>query len=295
MLEVRFANKGEISRQKEIWKLCFGDHDDYINFYYANRYREEETVLLLKDGEISAMFTMIPVKTVMSDKHRINTVMIYAVATHPKKQNRGFASSLMNFCDQYLKLNKQDLSILVPAKEHLFNYYRKRGYQNGFYIREVRLTRDMINNLPIHKSSKCTISSVIAEEYNQIRNKQLSGRLHIAYDNEDIKYQKGLSVQSGADIYGITYDNVQGCAAVERASSDKVFIKEMLLHEKMFNKAIKLIAQQLYAKEYILRTPVYLADHLGGTIRPLAMVKIHREIDLLITPDEHGYLGFAFD
>lgn len=295
MFEVRFAKKGEIVRQKEIWKLCFGDHDEYIDCYYANRYKEDETVLLLDDGEISAMLTMIPVHTVTPNNCRINTVMLYAVATDPKKQNRGFATYLMNFCDQYLKANNQDLSILVPAAEQLFNYYSKRGYQNGFYIREIRLTRDMVDSLPIHKSCKYKISSLIAEEYNQLRNKQLSGRFYIAYEDEDIDYQKRLSMQSGADIYGIGYENIQGCAAIERISSDKVLIKEILLPEELFNEVIWLIAQQLYAKEYILRTPAYWGEQFGGTIRAFAMIKSHRKIDVLKTLDEFGYLGFAFD
>lgn len=44
MIEIRFAKMGETVRQKEIWKLCFGDSEQYIDFYYANRYKEDETL-----------------------------------------------------------------------------------------------------------------------------------------------------------------------------------------------------------------------------------------------------------
>ena len=31
--------KGDMDRQKQIWKICFGDDDAYIDFYFANRYK----------------------------------------------------------------------------------------------------------------------------------------------------------------------------------------------------------------------------------------------------------------
>lgn len=293
--EVRLAQKGEILRQKEIWKLCFGDPDNYIDFYYANRYKEDETLLLLHDGEIVAMLTMIPVKTVDTDKRSFNTAMLYAIATHPNYQNRGFATQLMELSTPYLRANNTEHSILVPAEKRLFDFYRKQGYRDGFCLREALLTHEQIDCLEIHRSCQCTISSITPEEYNHRRNKQLKGRLYIAYGDEDITYQKKLSQLSGADIYAIDVEGVQGCAALERVDSDKVLIKEILLPEEFIYLGIKQITQLLSAKEYILRTPAYLGEQLGGSIRPFGMIRADREIDLEITPEELGYLGFAFD
>lgn len=295
MCEIRLAQKGETARQKEIWKLCFGDPDSYIDFYYANRYKEDETAVLLHDGVITAMLTMIPVRTVTPDKQSYNTVMFYAIATHPKYQNRGFATHLRDFSNQYLKARSNELSVLVPASIQLYDYYRKQGYQEGFYIREALLSRDRIECLPIHRVCQCLISSTTAEEYNRRRDLQLSGRLFISYNDEDIVYQKKLSQQSGTDIYAVDIEDIQGCLTVERITSEKVLIKEILLPEDYMNVAIKQMAQQFSAKEYVLRTPPYLSEKLGGSIRPFGMSRACRESDLLITREDQGYLGFAFD
>lgn len=295
MLEFRQAKKGEINHQKEIWKVCFGDPDKYIDFYFANRYKEQETLLLLHNGTIAAMLTMLPVKTVTPEKRMFNTAMLYAIATHPTEQNKGFSTRLMDYSNQFLMASDRVLSILVPAEEQLFDFYRQRGYQNGFYIREVPLTKTLIDNLPTHEPCKCTISPINAEEYNRRRNKQLSNRLYIAYADEDMAYQKKLSRLSGADLYGINGENIQGCVAIERVNSAKVLIKEILVPDGVLNEAIKLIAQHLKAQQFILRTPAHLAEHLGGTVRPFGMVRILKDIDLKITPEELGYLGFAFD
>ena len=289
------AQKGETVYQKELWKRCFDDSDSYIDFYYANRYKEDETAVLLHDGEILAMLTMVSVRMVIPDNRSFKTAMLYAIATHPNYQNMGLAARLIDFSNQYLRTQKTELSVLAPANRHLFDYYRKLGYQDGFYIREARLFRDSLESLPSDQACNCAVSAITPQEYNRRRNKQLNGRFFIAYVDEDIAYQKKLSQLSGLDIYAIDIEEKQGCLAVERITSDKVLIKEMLLPEDLMNVAIKQIFQQLSAKEYVLRTPSYLGEHLGGRIRPFGMIRVDSEVDWVITPEDLGYLGFAFD
>lgn len=295
MSEIRFAQKGETIHQKIIWKLCFGDPDSYIDFFYANRYQKDETVVLIQDEVISAMLTMIPVKMVTADNRSFNTAMLYAISTHPKYQNRGFATQLMDFVNQHLRANHCEFSVLVPAEKKLFDFYRKQGYRDGFYIRETLLTCEKVDSLIVPQSCKCAISSITPEEYNYRRNNQLSGRTYIAYTDGDISYQKKLSQQSGTDIYALDFEGIHGCAAIERMTPDKLLIKEILFPEELMNVVIKQIAQQLSAKEYILRTPAYLGEYLGGTMRPFGMIRAHGELNVEIIPKDLGYLGFAFD
>lgn len=291
MSEVRLALKNEIVRQKEIWKLCFGDEDSFIDFYYANRYKEDATLLLHEEGDIAAMLTMIPVKMVDANNRSFDTAMLYAIATHPEYQNRGLATQLMNSCNELLAANHKEFSILVPAEKKLFDFYCRQGYREGFYIRETLLTRDQMPPiLPMQ-----SISPITPEEYNHRRNKQLEGRLYIAYLEEEISYQKRLSQLSGADIYAIDVQGIQGCAAVERINLDKLLIKEILLPEEFITQGVRQIAQFLPAKEYLIRTPAYLGEALGGEIRAFAMIRSQKEMNLEITPAEQGYLGFAFD
>ncbi len=295
MQEIRLAQKGDVDRQKEIWQLCFGDPVSYIDFYYSNRYKNDETAVLLHEGEIAAMLTMMPVRTVRHDKYSFSTSMIYAIATDPQHQNKGFATQLINFSDQYLRACQTELSVLVPANPRLFDYYCKQGYRNGFYIKETRLFSHSLDSLPINKQCTCTITSITPQEYNRRRNSQLNGRLYISYPDEDIAYQKKLSQLSGADIYAVDIEDIGGCFAVERISPDKVLIKEILLPEDFINVAIKQIVQLVSANEYIFRIPPYLGEHLRGTLRPFGMFKTHKKSDWIISPGDLGYLGFAFD
>ncbi|MDQ7092980.1 GNAT family N-acetyltransferase [Desulfosporosinus sp. PR] len=295
MQEIRLAQEGDVDRQKEIWQLCFGDPVSYIDFYYSNRYKNAETAVLLHKGEIAAMLTMMPVRTVRPDNCSFRTSMIYAIATDPQHQNKGFATQLIDFSDQYLRDCQTELSVLVPANAQLFDYYRRQGYRSGFYIKETQLSSHDVDRLPVSRQCTCSIKSITPQEYNWRRNNQLKGRFYISYPDEDIVYQKKLSLLSGADIYAIDIEDIKGCLAVERISPDKVLIKELLLPEDYIYLAIKQILQFAAASEYIFRTPPYLGEHLRGTLRPFGMFKRHIKSDWIIPPGNLGYLGFAFD
>ncbi|AFM41784.1 putative acetyltransferase [Desulfosporosinus acidiphilus SJ4] len=295
MQELRLALKGEELRLKELWKLCFGDPESYINFFYTNRYKADETAVLLEEGTILAMLTMIPVRTITVEKRNFRTAMLYAIATDPKHQNKGLATKLIDYCDIYLKTCKTQLSVLVPASLQLFNFYRKLGFQNGFYIKEAQFFRSNMDRMPIQTRDECTISAITPQEYNRRRNNQLKGKVYISYSDEDIAYQKKLSQLSGADIYGVDVGDSQGCFAVERLSSDKVLIKEILLPENCMTAALKAISTEIEADDYSLRTHPHLGAQLEGTVRPFGMVRMAGEIEGTITSNNFGYLGLAFD
>lgn len=295
MNKVRLALKGEVERQKEIWKRCFGDEDRYIDFYYDNRYKEAETMVLLYEGEISAMLTMIPIQVVTPDQQIFPAAMLYAIATDPQRQSLGLATQLMDYSHEYLKLDNNAFSILVPAGKSLFDFYHKRSYHEGFYLRELLLTREEIETWNGIDECLPIIFSISSNDYNQRRNQQLKGSLHIAYADKEIDYQKKLSQLSGADIYAIDFKNAKGCAAIERISQDKVFIKEILLPQEFLKSALQQITGLLSAKEYIVRTPAYSGQLLGGEVRAFGMYRAQSNREDIIAFDKKGYLGLAFD
>lgn len=296
MKEVRLALKGEFKRQKEIWKHCFGDEDRFIDFYYKNRYEESETMVLLYKGEISAMLTMIPIQVVTPDQQKFPSAMFYAIATDPQKQSLGLATQLMDYSHEYLGQKNKAFSILVPAGESLFDFYHKRSYNDGFFLRELLLPRENIEdweeNLEV---SLPQIFPISANEYNLRRNSQLEGYLYVAYADREIDYQKKVSQMSGADIYAIDMENTKGCAVIERINPGEVIVKEILLPEEFLKTALKTIAELLPAQKYIIRTPAFSGERLGGEVRAFGMVRPQSKREGIISVEEQGYLGLAFD
>ena len=294
MSEVRLAKRGNILRQKEIWKLCFGDSYHYIDFYFDNMYKEDETLLLFEDESIASMLTMLPVKIITVDQRSFDSAMLYAVATHPNYQNRGFSSQLIDFAHQYLRNKGIVFTVLVPSGKRLFNFYRKQGYEDGLYIRELLFNREMIEQVDKDNNYPCILSRISSEIYNQIRREKLTGKFHVDYSDDKILYQKQLSRESHADLFSINCNGLQGCAAIERLNIDRVFIKELLIPEKLLTGVVNHVAGLLPAREYVVRTPAFSGQQLQG-IRPFGMIKAIQKNDFMIATEDFGYLGFAFD
>ncbi|WP_088227649.1 GNAT family N-acetyltransferase [Desulfosporosinus sp. FKB] len=295
MHKMRLAEIGEEQQQKEIWKLCFGDPERYINFFFTNRYKADETAVMLDDREILAMLTMMPVKTAISDHHSYNTAMLYAIATAPEYQNQGLASKLIDYSCQYLKPCKAEVFVLVPANLKLFDFYRKLGFRNGFYIKETQLNYSSVDTLPVYQQGECLIYPITPEDYNRRRNHQLQGSFYISYCDEDIVYQKKLSQLSGADIYALDIGEIEGCLAVERLSPVKVIIKEILIPADLMTIAIKQLVREIPADEYVLRTHPRFGKYLEGIVRPFGMIKAPEEFEGTSSQENSGYLGLAFD
>ncbi len=299
MVEIRLAKKGEETYQKNLWKVCFGDDDSYIDFYFSNKYKADETAVLLYNNEIAAMATMIPGKLVMPTGNSQGLAMLYAVATHPESQGKGFSTQIMEFCHKHLMEKGVDLSILVPAEESLFDFYSKRGYQEAFYIRETILTHQQIVTFKTHTNQEVSIETVEADDYNKRRRNLLSGNLYVDYHKEEIDYQKKISKKFGANLYGINIAESKGCAIIERINESQILIKEILMPDHLIQDGLKGIVQEIPAEHYMVRLPSDLGKNLGGIIKPFGMVKLYDntpvQIKSKVCYGKQGYMGIAYD
>lgn len=294
MLEIRLAQENEIEKQKILWKRSFGDEDSYIDFYYRYRYQADQTMLLFKDNNLASMLTMIPLYLTTPDNNKLKAAMFYGIATAPKYQGYGFATKLINYCNDFLAKQNTHFSLLVPASKNLFGFYYKLGYRAIFYLRESVFTSDFANAPTPNSDYECSIVPASPEEYNSRREKLLERNFHVSYLYEDILYQKRLAQVSGADIYMVDLANAYGCVAVERANSSKVVLKEILVPEYYLPSVLKKIVTLIPSVEYVLRTPDFIDQPGKSVVRPFGMLRCNDK-DLALSVKDSGYLGLAFD
>lgn len=294
MTDIKLAKYSDIKNLRRIWQLCFGDDESYINFYYQNKFNPDQTIMLYKDGIIAAMLTMLPLSISIPSYGVFDSSMLYAIAAHPDFQGKGLASQLINHCNDLLNEEKVSMSVLVPANKSLFGFYYKLGYADGFYIRESILSKTRIDSFKDVRINPRAFIPIEADEYNAIRNNILKDRIYIKYNNEDIIYQKKLSKAANSDIYKIEFENIIGCAVIERLSEDKIFVKEILLADNYLQDALKCIANLFSANEYIVRTSSDKGESIGGIVRPFAVYKPLNDMPD-ISHDKTAYLALAFD
>lgn len=298
-MEMRIVNQQDLADLKEIWRSSFGDPDSYIDFYFQTRNWLAETAVLLEDGKAVSMLTMIPVDMVDPKGEKRSASMLYAIATHPDYQKRGFAERLIEFSNQYLLSKQTTVTLLVPASEELFGFYAKRGYRDGFDVREAALSRGDIENLP-GENRPCRFVPVRPMEYNAMRRKLLEGHPYLSYRDDEVAFQKQSAMMYGADLYAIVIGDAAGCAYAERISEEEVIVKELLIPDPFLIPAVKRIAELLPAEKYMIRTPVHAGEILGGRTRHFGMLRANRMNGAGSASDpgfpiESSYIGIAYD
>lgn len=294
MVEIRPSRKEDIFRQKEVWRSCFGDDERFIDLFYQTYYVPEETVVLLEEGQVASMAALLPMELRLPGGQHVQAGYVYALATDPAVQKKGFARHVLHYADFYLKELGRQCVILVPASPSLHRFFDTVDYRECFATRKVELLRTQL--IPAHP--KDTITPVEPAEYNRIRDSLLEGTFYVHYEENMIALQRDICRLSGpgADLYRITVDGVEGCAAVEYYQQDRVLVKELLLPPAQMSRAATQIARVVPVGHYHLRTPAFWEGLQGSYIQAFGMVKWYDpQQEQIWFREREGYLGFGFD
>lgn len=123
----------ETKRQKTaaLWKACFDDTDEYIQFYFDRKYRDENTLLHEENGQAIAALQMLPYPMNWAGT-TLRASYISGACTLPEARNRGIMTRLL--AEAFLTMARRsiDLTFLIPAEPWLYGYYGKTGYAPVF-------------------------------------------------------------------------------------------------------------------------------------------------------------------
>lgn len=292
MIEIRPARREEIQREKELWKLAFGDDDAYIDYFYAHRNAEEDTLVLLDDGKLDTMVALFPVTLRLPDGTSASSAYIYALATHPDARKKGFGRFILSYVDFYLKEKGLDCVTILPAEASLHRFFATTGFSECFSTRKVELLQYMAGT----PGQGDVVEEISAAEYNRIREELLDGTFHIAYDAGVVEYQRGLSRMSNSGLCRLVVSGVEGCAAAEYFDEATVLVKELLIPAKQMVGAAALLAAQYPADRYHLRTPPFWDGLSGSYLQAFSMIKwYNKELEAAWRNQNKGYMGLGFD
>lgn len=291
MIEIRPARPEELAGEKELWSLAFGDDEAYIDFFFAHG-ELSEMLVLLEDGVLSTMVGLLPVALSLPDGGTASSSYVYALATHPDARKKGFGRFILNYVDFYLKEKGTDCVTIVPAEPSLHKFFATAGFSECFATRKVELLRDMVPQ----PGSGDRIGAVESGEYNRIREELLSGALHVTYSDGLIAYQHGLGAMEGGGLFRLEVGGITGVAAVERPDGDTVVCKELVIPPACMGGAAALIAKEMPARRYHLRTPPAWDGLSGSYLQSFGMVKWYRSgLEKSWRDERKGYMGLGFD
>lgn len=269
-----FAQKRQTDELKQIWRLCFGAEQSYLDSFFDHYYHPARTAVAQKDGRVAAMLFLIPMQAVFRDK-ALPAYYIYGVGTHPDFRGQGLSTQLLEFTHGQLKREGCALSVLVPASQSLFEFYRNRGYDRQVIIGEAAFQKEELC------SNDCAHDRLVladAKELSQLRCRHFADyplRLEWNADDTLRLAQTQAYKQSGAFVL----QNVQGEKlgyAMCVLDGNTLLVQELAVEAGNFFRLAGLLSKEYpKAEKFHFRFRAdYLADYVAQ--RPYAAVRWYR-------------------
>lgn len=131
---VKNTMKSDKQQVKDLWQTCFHDDEAFAGFYFDRVYRPENTVVYKEDGQVLSALQLLPYPMTYAGVE-IPVSYISGASTAPGARSRGLMKKLLVAAFERMRRRGDYLSVLIPAEEWLFGFYRKTGYAEAMYCR----------------------------------------------------------------------------------------------------------------------------------------------------------------
>ena len=102
MAAIRVAKPAEKKDFYKLWKLCFGDSDAFCDWFFANRFAPEYSVVLETEGEIVSCMQAFPY-TIGIRGRAVAGAMLCGVSTHPAHRKKGYMGQIFTYEMNHLR------------------------------------------------------------------------------------------------------------------------------------------------------------------------------------------------
>ncbi|NLJ01125.1 MAG: GNAT family N-acetyltransferase [Bacteroidales bacterium] len=128
---IQLANNSSRQQVWNMWKRCFGDPDNYMELYFRDKYRPENTLLYMEGTTAVASLQMLDYKFSFHGKE-IPVIYLSGVCTLPEYRKRGYTRALLIEGFNVAKRRGVPLMLLVPQEKWLMELYAKYGFARAF-------------------------------------------------------------------------------------------------------------------------------------------------------------------
>ena len=118
-----FPLSADIPNLRTLWKLAFGDTDDFLDIFFSTAYAPTRCRCIREEKGISAALYWMDM-----DLSGQKFAYIYAVATDPACRGRGLCRMLMEETMEVLTAAGYHGAVLVPQKPGLIRMYAGMGF-----------------------------------------------------------------------------------------------------------------------------------------------------------------------
>ena len=221
-MKIRYARSNEIDDIKEIWNYCFDDSEQFVDYYFKDKYSRLNTIVVDEGEEIVSSLQLNQYKLILNN-NEYDISYVVGVSTFPQVRGKGYMRHIMKFTLRELYEKGQLVSILMPIDYRL---YRQYGYEHCYDQLEYNLNIEDLKKFKIkgniHKVNKDHFSNLV-----NINNEFLYGlNGNIKRDEE---YYKNLFKEVKSEnghIYIHEDDGYKGYI-IYFINGNKMFVREL--------------------------------------------------------------------
>ena len=214
---------------KHLWKDVFGDSDNFIDFYFAQRFKVENTFYRLRGGRVASAMQCLPYSLTFYD-NKTTVGYVSGLGTLRPFRRQGLATDLLAEAHQHLHQTGATLSLLIPARHELHDFYKSRHYGTCFYYTEEEITSSNYNSA--YKTYEYTIVEQLSQETKDFIQHEMARRhcsiQHTDKDLNDI-FHAMHNIFHG-DIHILRSENKIRAVAVTEHIGNLLRINEVVGH-----------------------------------------------------------------
>ncbi|MEG0238947.1 GNAT family N-acetyltransferase [Anaerorhabdus sp.] len=140
---IKKVESGQTNTIKKMWYQCFPQEEEkYIEYYFDEIYKPENTVILIENGIVQSSLQRIP-HEMMFNNRVIRTSMIVGVATLPQYQKQGNMKKLMQVAID--EIEHQELITCIQAYNPAL--YEPYGFKMVYNHKETTFTRNHVQKI----------------------------------------------------------------------------------------------------------------------------------------------------
>ncbi|MGM9613928.1 MAG: GNAT family N-acetyltransferase [Oscillospiraceae bacterium] len=261
---IRSWKKEDRPQLRALWKLAFGDSDEYIDCFFKKFLRKDACVVAEADGKVVSAMYILPGGTFNPYReNRLTAGYTYALATLPEYRGQGIGRAVYRAASDRA-LETADAAAVLPAERSLYPFYENAsGAKPLSYVREARLTRDTLSG-----TAPCDAVPVPALRYAGMREELLGRMPHVTFPMEFFD----LMEVTGMEFFVLA----NSLAAVETDDGGVCHIRELLAPGEDVLRSVAGISRKCPAGEYIVRTPLFFDG--PGESRPYVLAAMNRTL-----------------
>ncbi|NLC32110.1 MAG: GNAT family N-acetyltransferase [Clostridiales bacterium] len=287
---IRFSRKEDETQIKRLWIQAFGDSPQATDFYFDNRYEEENLLIDTEDGQLRGMLSMLPIQLLMGGQS-YNARYFFAIATDAANKRQGISSRLIQSAKTLTKQQGGIAAVLVPANADLFHFYGKRGFETAFYY---DLLKAQAKGLPSCPADTQFIPADAASMLRLRDKSQADSRLYVRWDEKALRFIIKASRAWESPLLFFGSGGGEGYAYCEW-DEDTLMVKELVLQGIEVTTALAILHSRLQAKHYVLRLPQNAAPSSGDVLPACPYGMISWLADKPPAGGTAPYLGFGKD